>query len=61
LPEDKVKCERLRRWAGQYTLINDELYRRSANGTLMKWITPDEGCSILQDIHAGVCGSHAGA
>jgi hypothetical protein len=42
-------------------LINDELYRQSTNGTLMKCITPDEGCSILHDIHAGVCGSHAGA
>jgi hypothetical protein len=27
----------------------------------MKYITPDEGCAILQDIHAGICGSHAGA
>jgi hypothetical protein len=42
-------------------LINDELYRSSSNGTLMKFITPDEGCSILQDIHVGVCDSHAGA
>jgi hypothetical protein len=27
----------------------------------MKCITPDEGCSILQDIHVGICGSHTGA
>jgi hypothetical protein len=27
LPEDKVRCERLRRQVGQYTLVNDELYR----------------------------------
>jgi hypothetical protein len=27
----------------------------------MKCITPDEGCAILQDIHTGICGSHAGA
>jgi hypothetical protein len=27
----------------------------------MKCITPDEGCSILQDIHARICGSHMGA
>jgi hypothetical protein len=27
LLEDKVECERLRRWVGQYTLVNDELYR----------------------------------
>jgi hypothetical protein len=27
----------------------------------MKCITPNEGCAILQDIHAGICGSHVGA
>jgi hypothetical protein len=27
----------------------------------MKCITPDGGCAILQDIHAGICGSHVGA
>jgi hypothetical protein len=26
----------------------------------MKCIRPDKGCAILQDIHAGICGSHAG-
>jgi hypothetical protein len=60
LPEDKVECEQLHQWAGQYTLVNDELYRRGTNGTLMKCITP-EGQIILQDVHVGVYGSHAGA
>jgi hypothetical protein len=27
----------------------------------MRCITPDEGCVILQDIHARICGSHMGA
>jgi hypothetical protein len=27
----------------------------------MRCITPEEGYSILQDIHSGICGSHAGA
>jgi hypothetical protein len=27
----------------------------------MKCITRDEGCAILQDIHAEFCGSHMGA
>jgi transposase InsO family protein len=27
----------------------------------MKCITPDEGCAILQDNHAGISGSHTGA
>jgi hypothetical protein len=27
---------------------------------MMKCVTPNEGCAILQDIHAGICGSHVG-
>jgi hypothetical protein len=61
LLEEKIDHEWLRRRARQYTLVNDELFRWSANDTLMKCITPDEGCAILQDIHAGICGSHVGA
>jgi hypothetical protein len=61
LPEDKIDREQLCHWAGQYTLVNGELFRRGANGTLRKCITPDEGCAILQDIHVGICGSHTGA
>jgi hypothetical protein len=53
LPEDKVECERLCHLAGQYTLVNDELFQHSVNDTLMECITPDEGCVILQDIHVG--------
>jgi hypothetical protein len=61
LLEDKADRERLRHRAGQYTLVHDELFQQCANGTLMKCITPDEGCAILQDIHVGICGSHTGA
>jgi hypothetical protein len=61
LLEDMVDCEQLHHQAGQYAIVNDELFRRAAIGTLMKCITPDEGCAILQDIHARICGSHMGA
>jgi hypothetical protein len=27
----------------------------------MKCITPDEGCAILQEVHARICGNHEGA
>jgi ribonuclease HI len=54
LQKDKVEGEQLHRRAGQYTLLNNELYWRSANGTLMKCITSDEGCCIFKDIHAGI-------
>jgi hypothetical protein len=47
LPDDKDEHERLCCWVGHYTLINDELFLRSANSTLMRCVSPDEGCTIL--------------
>jgi hypothetical protein len=46
-PDDKDERERLHRRVGHYTLVNDELFWQSANGTLMRCILPEEGCSIL--------------
>jgi hypothetical protein len=60
LSEDKDEHKWLHCWAGHYTLVNDELFWRSANDTLMWCILPNEGCAILQDIHSGICGNHAG-
>jgi hypothetical protein len=37
LPEHKDKWERLRRHAGHYTLVDEELFRGSANGALMSY------------------------
>jgi hypothetical protein len=45
--EDKDERERLCHRAGHYTLVNDELFQRGTNGTLMRCILPDEGCVIL--------------
>jgi hypothetical protein len=61
LPEDKDECERLHHRARQYTLVNNEFFRQGVNDSLMKCITLDEGCAILQDIHIVICGSHMGA
>jgi hypothetical protein len=48
LLEEKVECERLCRRARQYTLVNDDLYRRGANGTLMKCITQKKDKSFCE-------------
>jgi hypothetical protein len=47
LLEDKDGCEQLHHQAGHYTLLNDELFQQSLNGTLMRCITPDEWFAIL--------------
>jgi transposase InsO family protein len=59
LPEDSVAAERIVRLAKRHTLVEGDLYRRGANGTLMRCITREEGCDLLAEIHGGECGSHS--
>jgi hypothetical protein len=59
LPEDQASAERIVRIAKRYTMVEGDLYRRGANGILMRRITREEGCDLLADIHGGECGSHS--
>jgi hypothetical protein len=47
LLEDKDERELLRCQARVYTLVNNELFWQSTNGTLIQCILLDEGCAIL--------------
>jgi hypothetical protein len=42
-----------------YLLIDGVLYRQGANGMMMNYISREEDIELLEDIHKGVCGSHA--
>jgi ribonuclease HI len=59
LPEDHMSAERIVRLAKRYTLVEGDLYRRGANGVLMRCITQEEGRELLVEIHGGECGSHS--
>jgi hypothetical protein len=53
LPEDHVSAERIVRLAKRYTMVEGGLYRRGANGILMRCITQEEGRELLTEIHEG--------
>jgi ribonuclease HI len=59
LPEDHVSVERIVRLAKRYSMVEGDLYRRGANGILMRCITHEEGPELLTEIHGGECGSHS--
>jgi hypothetical protein len=42
-----------------YTIINKEIYKRSATGVLQRYVESAEGQEMLQEIHQGECGHHA--
>jgi hypothetical protein len=54
----KAACV-MRRSKG-FILVDSKLCRRGAqSGVLMKCVTREDGCDILQEIHEGICGNHA--
>jgi hypothetical protein len=60
LPLDQGEAWRIACQAKAFVLIDGELYKRGAAGILMRCILGDQGCELLQDIHADTCGHHAG-
>src|SRR3954462_2754539 len=61
LPMDETEARMIQRCSKSFTIINNELYKRSATGVFQRCVQPEEGRKILLDIHAGDCGHHAGA
>ncbi|KAK1604843.1 hypothetical protein QYE76_028516 [Lolium multiflorum] len=59
LPEDEVHARQIIRRARSYTIVDGQLYKRSANGVFLKCVSNQDGIEILREIHAGDCGHHA--
>jgi hypothetical protein len=60
LPSDQTEARHIARRAKAFVLIDGELYKRGAASILMRCILGDQGCELLQEIHAGTCGHHTG-
>jgi hypothetical protein len=58
LPNDSASADRIARLAKRYTLVEGDLYRRGANGILMRCISWKEGCELLVEVYGGECGNH---
>lgn len=49
---------KVRRQALKYTLLDDELYRRTIDGLLLKCLGPDQSKVAMGEVHEGICGTH---
>jgi hypothetical protein len=59
LPMNEAKAHRVMRRSKAYTIINKEIYKRSATGVLQRCVESAEGQEMLREIHQGECGHHA--
>jgi hypothetical protein len=61
LPEDENLARQITRRSKSMTIVNGELHRCSVTGVFQSCVSPEEGSEILQEIHKGDCGHHAGS
>ena len=45
----------------KYVLIDDELYRRTAEDLLLKCLDLDQARVAMGEVHEGICGTHQSA
>ncbi|KAL0285395.1 UNVERIFIED_CONTAM: Gag-Pol polyprotein [Sesamum radiatum] len=60
LPNDPIAAKRIKFKATRFTVIGDELYKRTINGTLLKCLDEERAEYVLREIHEGSCGNHSG-
>ena len=54
--ERNIRC-----LAFKYILVDDELYRRTADDVLLKCLGTDQARVAMREVHEGICGTHQSA
>ena len=60
LPQDVEEARKVKKKAARFTILNDTLYKRGFSIPYLKCTDEEEAKYILEEIHEGVCGDHAG-
>jgi hypothetical protein len=56
ITDKKVKWQVLK-----YTMLEDDLYRRTIDGVLLKCLREEQAKVAVQEVHDGICGAHQSA
>jgi hypothetical protein len=54
----KTTDKKVKRQVLKYTSIDDELYRRSIYGMLLKYLDEEQAKVAVREVHDGICGAH---
>nr|XP_016492764.1 PREDICTED: uncharacterized protein LOC107812226 [Nicotiana tabacum] len=60
LPSDKKEAKKLRMQIARYSIIHNDLYKRTYGAPLAKYLGPNQTRRILEEVHEGNCGAHSG-
>jgi hypothetical protein len=56
--DSTVKHTRMQQRTGSYQIVDNNMYKTSISGPLLRCVSKAEGQEILSEIHAGTCGGH---
>jgi hypothetical protein len=54
----KTTNKKIKRQALKYTSLDDDLYRRTFDGVLLKCLGEEEAKVAVREVHDGICGVH---
>ena len=57
---DVEEAWKVRKRVTRFTILNDTLYKRGFFMPYLKCVNKEEARYILEEIHEGICGDHAG-
>ena len=60
LPNDKGRAHKIQIKSARFSLVDEQLYKRSLGGPYLKSLTPEQGQYVLAELHEGICGNHSG-
>ena len=60
LPQNTEVAKRIKKRVLRFTILNDALYKRGFSMPYLKCVDEEEARYILEEIHEGVYGNHAG-
>ncbi|XP_074299223.1 uncharacterized protein LOC141630282 [Silene latifolia] len=60
LPKDRKEAQSFRIKASRYILIDNVLFRKSLDGPCLRCLNKEQAETVMQDVHGGECGNHAG-
>ncbi|KAL2227669.1 UNVERIFIED_CONTAM: Retrovirus-related Pol polyprotein from transposon [Sesamum indicum] len=61
LPNDPQAAKRVKFRATRFTMLDGQLYKRTADGPLLKCLEGERALYVMREIHEGSCGNHSGA
>ncbi|KAL2228740.1 UNVERIFIED_CONTAM: hypothetical protein Sindi_1853700 [Sesamum indicum] len=59
LPADPIGARRLKARAARFTLVDEQLYKRTIERPLLKCLDPEKAEYVIREIHEGSCGNHS--